>query len=63
MRSGRARELICVDGGNRGLPGEHAHDLVRREVADGVDRFFGVVGRVRCEDARSRNTARGLSVL
>jgi uncharacterized protein YbjT (DUF2867 family) len=46
----RARELICVNGGKRGLPGEHAHDLVRREVADGVDRFFGVVRRVRCKD-------------
>jgi len=33
-------ELVRVDRGDRGLPGEYSYDLVRSEVADGVDRFF-----------------------
>src|SRR4051812_33196010 len=45
-RSVQAGELVGVDRGEWTLAGEHADNLVRREIAEGMDRFFGVVGSV-----------------
>src|SRR5262245_1941070 len=43
-------DLLCVHRREWTLTGEHAHDLVGREIADGMDRLFRVVRRVRCHD-------------
>jgi hypothetical protein len=63
MRFCQACKLIGVNGGQRGLPGDHAHDLVRREVADGVDRFLGVVGRIRRKDGIGQREQRVRRIL